>query len=343
MRIFVFPAVIGACALLVIAMLTLPGWDRPVIDTEQYGFRGVAMEGVKNPRTRTKVLAANEAPEEVWPLEVSDPETTAADIYENVPVLGHLPAEQFDRLMAAVTEWVSPEEGCTYCHNEENYAAEGIYTKTVSRLMFQMTQYVNAEWGENHVAPTGVTCYTCHRGLPVPEYIWFEQPIETGGGFTGNRTGQNMVGYEVAFSSLLADPFTPYLEGDTEIRVIPTQALPGAEPAALTKVGEDTYALMMHISDGLGENCTFCHNSRSFFAWDQSRPQRTVAWHGIRMVRELNNSFLSPLQPVYPPERLGVSGDAPKANCTTCHQKLNKPLNGAPMLASYPGLEAPAE
>jgi photosynthetic reaction center cytochrome c subunit len=342
MRIFVVPAVIGVCVLLVIAMLTLPGWDRPVIDSEQYGYRGVAMGGIQNPRTRAKLLAANEAPEEPWPLEVTD-ETLASDIYQNVPVLGHLPAEQFDRLMAAVTEWVAPEQGCGYCHNEADLAEEGMYTKTVSRLMFQMTQYVNAEWGENHVAPSGVTCYTCHRGNPVPEYIWFEQPIETGGGFAGNRTGQNMVGYEVAFSSLPADPYTPFLNSDDEIRVIPTQALPGDELASLTKAGESTYALMMHISDGLGENCTFCHNSRSFFAWDQSRPQRTVAWHGIRMVREINNSFLGPLEPVYPPERLGPIGDAPKANCTTCHQGVNKPLNGAPVLAAFPGLEAPAE
>jgi len=313
MRIFVLPAVIGVCALLAIAMLTLPGWDRPPAQSVQKGYRGLGMVQVDNPRTQAKLAAVNQVPEEPWPLEVADPETTAADIYENVPVLGHLPAEQFDRLMAAVTEWVSPEQGCEYCHNAQNYAEEGLYTKTVSRLMFQMTQYVNAEWSENHVAPSGVTCYTCHRGQPVPQYIWFEQPVETGGGFAGNRTGQNMPGYEVAFASLPNDPFTPFLDGDQNIRVIPTNALPVDQVQLLTKQGEWTYGLMMHVSDGLGVNCTYCHNTRSFFAWDQSTPQRTNAWYGIRMVRELNNSFLGPLQPVYPPNRLGPTGDAPKA------------------------------
>ena len=33
--------------------------------------------------------------------------------------------------------------------------------------------------------------------------------------------------------------------------------------------------------------------------------------------------------------RLGRLGDAPKANCTTCHQGQNKPLNGVSMLKDY--------
>lgn len=339
MRIFILPAVIGVCALLGIAVLTMPGWDRPPIESVQKGYRGLAMEKVDNPRTLRAIAAVNQVPEEPWPLEPSEG-PLASEVYENVPVLGHIPSDQFDRLMAAVTEWVSPEQGCAYCHNEENLADDSLYTKIVSRRMFQMTQYLNDDWAENHVAPSGVTCYTCHRGNPVPEYIWFEQPVRTGGGFVGNRTGQNMVGYEVAFSSLPADPFTPYLDQENQIRVIPTAALPGKDPLVLTKQAERTYGLMMHMSNALGVNCTFCHNSRSFFAWDQSTPQRTPAYHGIRMVRDLNINYLNPLGVQYPATRLGPTGDAPKANCTTCHQGVNKPLNGAPMAEGYPSLLA---
>jgi photosynthetic reaction center cytochrome c subunit len=39
--------------------------------------------------------------------------------------------------------------------------------------MLQMTQYINSEW-KTHVADTGVTCYTCHRGQPVPSALWFK-------------------------------------------------------------------------------------------------------------------------------------------------------------------------
>ena len=83
---------------------------------------------------------------------------------------------------------------------------------------------------------------------------------------------------------------------------------------------------MIHMSEGLGVNCTFCHNTRAFSQWKESTPQRVTAWHGIQMVRELNASYLDPLKPTYPANRLGALGDAPKANCTTCHQGVNKPL-----------------
>jgi len=104
------------------------------------------------------------------------------------------------------------------------------------------------------------------------------------------------------------------------------------------KQAEQTYGLMMHFTHALGVNCTYCHNSRSFFDWDQSSPQRAVAWYGIRMVRDLNSHFLDPLQPTFPVTRRGPGGDAPKLNCATCHQGAFKPLNGVSMLKDYPEL-----
>jgi photosynthetic reaction center cytochrome c subunit len=59
------------------------------------------------------------------------------------------------------------------------------------------------------------------------------------------------------------------------------------------------------------------------------------------MARSLNNEYLEPLTPVYPANRLGPSGDAPKLNCATCHQGVNKPLYGVSMLANYSELAAP--
>ncbi len=98
---------------------------------------------------------------------------------------------------------------------------------------------------------------------------------------------------------------------------------------------------MIHMSESLGVNCTGCHNSRSFGNWEESTPQRVIAWHGIRMVRQLNVEYLEPLTPVFPAGRLGPMGDVAKINCATCHQGLNKPLNGVSMYADYPELGAP--
>jgi photosynthetic reaction center cytochrome c subunit len=155
----------------------------------------------------------------------------------------------------------------------------------------------------------------------------------------GNRAGQNDPAPQVGLTSLPFDPFTPFLDQPNAIRVASTTALPAGNRHSI-KQTEWTYALMMHISQSLGVNCTYCHNTRSFFEWDGSTPQRAVAWHGIRLVRDLNKDYLEPLKGTFPNTRLGPLGDVAKVNCATCHQGVYKPLYGASMLKDYPELAA---
>ena len=54
------------------------------------------------------------------------------------------------------------------------------------------------------------------------------------------------------------------------------------------------------------------------------------------MVRDINQAYIAPLEPIFPPHRLGKEGDPWKVNCLTCHQGLNKPMGGKSMLADYP-------
>ncbi len=311
--------------------------DYPPVDAEQQGFRGVAMEHVTNPRTVARLKARNQMPE---PLERFEAEgDLASEVYENVQVLGDLRETEFLRLMTAITEWVSPEQGCTYCHTD-NLADDNIYTKVVARRMLQMTKTINSKW-DNHVGETGVTCYTCHRGHPVPEEVWHRDPgPKQARGMTASSAGQNIAADAVGVTSLPYDPFYTLLQQDNAIRVASNAALPRGDNPVDIKDTEETYGLMMHMSGSLGVNCTFCHNSRNFSAWDESRPQRTTAWHGIRLARELNNTYLEPLKPVFPEDRLGPLGDPSKVNCATCHQGVHKPLFGAQMLKDYPELNA---
>lgn len=313
-------------------------FEAPPMDAEQIGYRGVAMEQVTNPRIAAARVATNQVPEPTPAVPGDGPK--AAEVYKNVPVLGGLSAGQFNRLMVSITAWVSPEQGCNYCHKEgADLSDDSLYTKVVARRMLQMTQDLNSKWN-SHVGATGVTCYTCHRGNPVPANVWFLNPDPKGGmAHAGWRAGQNQPAPAAAMASLPADPFTPFLSGKDEIRVLGASALPAGHVASI-QATEGTYALMMHMSDSLGVNCTYCHNSRSFKEWDQSTPQRLTAWHGIRMVRDVNNAYLDPLQSQYPPHRLGPLGDAAKANCTTCHQGVSKPLLGVSMLKDYPELAA---
>ena len=317
--------------------LVLSGcWERPPVEAEQQGYRGVGTEEVKNPRTERKLAKLNQVPEVPYEPDLEGPR--ASEVYENVQVLGHLSEDQFNRLMLSITEWVSPEAGCAYCHNEENLADDSVYTKVVTRRMLQMNWHINEQW-KDHVGDTGVTCYTCHRGNPVPQYVWAADPgPRAARGAVGYRNQQNIAARDVGLTSMPYDPFSPFLKDAEPIRVATGNALPdGSNPVDIQQT-EWTYSLMVHMSEALGENCTACHNSRAFRNWDQSHPKRITAWHGIRMVRDINNDYIESLNPVFPDNRKGPLGDVLKANCATCHQGVGKPLYGVPMLNDYPEL-----
>jgi len=325
-----FMPVLGLLALL------LAGCERPPVDTEQQGFRGTGMVEVTNPRRFEDRAMRMRIPEP--PAAVQETGRTAAEVYENVEVLGDLDEAQFNRFMVAITQWVAPEQGCAYCHAGNDFAAENVYTKTVSRRMIEMNLAINQDWND-HVGDTGVTCFTCHQGNNVPAETWSTNPGQPrAAGFTASSAGQNAPASAAGMSSLPYDPFTPFLLGDTELRVLANQALPDGTPLPATKQTEETFSLMVHMSEALGVNCTYCHNSRDFGDWAASSPARVTAWHGIRMARELNNRFIEPLTEELPEERLGPTGDAPKVNCATCHQGFQQPLMGADLLQYHPEL-----
>ncbi|HEX5817559.1 MAG TPA: photosynthetic reaction center cytochrome PufC [Gemmatimonadales bacterium] len=297
-------ALLGACG------------ERPPVDTAQLGYRGVGMEQVTNPRLYAARLADNQVPAAPPAAEPGPPGP-----WQNVQVLTDVSAAEFTRQMTATSEWIVPDSWvdpkdinrankCAYCHNLANMASDEKYTKVVARRMYQMTRDINGNY-TNHVQQTGVTCYSCHRGNPVPQNIWF-------------YTDQNQ-----AYRYFVDRP---------DVRVQSASFVPSNDNRSSIKQTEYTYAVMLHMSNGLGVNCGFCHNSRQWSDWSQSTPQRMTALRGARMVRDLNSNYLVPLQPTWPKERLGPHGDGAKLMCATCHNGVNKPLYGAAMAKDYPSL-----
>ena len=292
--------------------------------------------------------ASNKAPPPLAPADAGGP--SAIEKYKNVKVLTDVSAAEFMRLQYAITAWVSPKQGCDYCHVGTNYAADDKPQKGVARIMLQMTRHLNADW-KTHVAPAGMTCYTCHRGQPVPGQSWFPD---------APKPEHQMVGYQDNWQES-ADTvrkffpdngFAEYFLDDQPIGVISTTAEPsktiGSWPEA-TRI----YEMMMQLSDGIGVNCGYCHQSRAFQDWSQSSPYRWNAWYAIRMVRDLNRNFLLPIAAILPQSRtlehenaIPVIPDRMKGAqignglvvCATCHFGIPQPLNGANMVNDYPGL-----
>lgn len=329
--------------------LLLAGCELGPKETQQLGPGGAGMEQVTNLNLVRPVSAP---PPSAYTLDTREGQR-AREIYPDLKVLGDISVEEFGLLMANITEWVVPkdapaaEAGCNYCHNPENMASYEKYTKTVALKMIQMTQTINVDY-QSHVKQTGVTCYTCHRGQAIPAYSWsFMEDTGNPGSIMGNKFGQNTPEQKVAFASLPYDIFGPHLADDPRnIRVNTPQIHPTAESRQIgTKDAEKTYGLMMHMATSLGVNCTYCHNTDNFANWTNSRVQMVGAWHGIQMVRTTNNTYITPLEDVFPRGygRHGPLGDPLKVNCATCHQGVNKPLGGYSMLKDNPALaEKPA-
>jgi photosynthetic reaction center cytochrome c subunit len=270
-------------------------------------------------------------------------------------VLGDLTEDNFNRVMLAMTQWIAPDEGCAYCHGDvaiEEYGADDLYTKVVSRRMIQMTQNINENW-DGHVnanKEVGVNCYTCHRGENVPSDIWFNiTPVtETTAGWSAVQNRATSLSQSTSLPSNAIEVYLTDYDSmvnvhDLESRVKGVPGLTG-DVQTIQKT-EMTYSLMNYFSNSLGVNCVFCHNSRAFYDGSQNTPQWGTALLGRQMVIELNQEYLMPLKDTYPANRLGpIYADAPKAACKTCHKGYQQPLQGLNVIADWPELastEAP--
>ncbi len=327
--------VAGTVGVAIIVATFLVVWGYPFRPASvQTGPRGTGMEVVKFPSTDPTI--ANFYTEAA--IKPVGGEQLAKDVYTNVPVLGDLTEDNFNRVMAAMSEWVAPEQSCAYCHGEEgDFASDALYTKVVARRMIEMTRDINSSWTD-HVSPAGVTCYTCHRGQNVPSNIWFDiTPLNKT--MLGWAANQNQATSLSQSTSLPSDALQKYLVEYEPIRVTPTAPREANAGTASIQQTERTFSLMNYFSNALDVNCTFCHNTRAFGELDQSTPQQQQALLGIGMLLELNNDYLLPLASTLPANRLGkLHADGPKAGCATCHKGYSKPLQGLQVIHDWPEL-----
>ncbi len=328
----------GVAGLAAIVGLAFTFEGLPVHGT-QLGYRGTGMTVDYNPRFQRREIARNQLQAPFPPAEPAG--QTAEAAYKNIQVLKDVDANEMLRLMAAMSTWLAPSIGCSYCHSAVNMADDKVYTKNIARHMLEMTRYINTNW-KSHVGNVGVTCNTCHRGQGVPSNVWFIAPPPGGNSrIAETDVGQNVPAPQAGQTSLPYDPFTPFFLQAAPIRVTPMTALPAGDRASINQT-DWTYSLMVHFADSLGVSCVFCHNTRAFEEWDQGTPNRTTAWYGIQMVRDLNHAFMVPITDIFPAGRRGPYDDVAKINCATCHQGAYAPFYGSSDLDAYGELRGPA-
>lgn len=305
-------------------------------DSIQTGPRGTGMsrtEFVNQVREADPSIAGYLARADITEEDVA---SVSAEALQNVPpALGDISEEDYAELVVAMRSWTGIPD---LMEDPDNYQTQVAYT------MVGMVQAVNEGW-IGHVqsnAVVGVNCYTCHRGQAVPSEIWFRlgDVNEAAGGWAAV---QNRVTVQSQYTSLPSDALETFLLDYGRIGVHDLEAhvavYPSEEGYPTWQDTERTFSLMNYVSNSLGVNCVFCHNSRAFYDPEQVTPQWATEQLGIGMVQEINNDWLVPLEGLYPPERLGpVFADAPKAACKTCHKGYQQPLQGLNVIDEWPEL-----
>ena len=340
----------GAAVAAAALFIFVPQWTYPQRGNRELGFPPTSMIQFSHGQMPEPV--AQIAPAPLPPAEAGSVPATQA--YKNVQVLTDVSAGEFMRLQHAITQWVSPQQGCNFCHTGANYAADDKPQKAAARLMLRMVRHINASWAQ-HVQPSGVTCFTCHRGHPVPAETWFPSPPAPQRTIVAKQ--ENWRESADTVRKFFPDAsWDEYFIEATPISVQSSTALPG-NTVATQIVAKRVYEMMMQMSEGIGVNCGYCHNSRVFESWQQSTPQRWTGYSGLRLTQDLNRHFLLPLAPMIPQTRTLVhetglpvlpvrDTGAQTGNglvvCATCHYARPQPLDGARMLQDYPGLTEPA-
>ena len=345
---------IGAAAFVLFALFIgfVPQWRSPGPGRD-LGPAGQQM--VQFAPTEAEAKAQNRPAPSLPP--VADDPRPANAAYKNVKVLTDLSAGDFMRMQYAMTVWVSPksgpDQGCGFCHAGSDYASDVNPHKAAARIMLAMTRHINADW-KSHVGASGVTCFSCHQGQPIPEQVWFQSPARP-------KTRISEAGDDWNEAARTVRNFFPnegyeeYLLQATPAHGEPLTALPTGTAPTFVEV-KRLYEAMMQMSDGMGVNCGYCHHSRDFTDWGQSTPMRWTGYSGIVMTRDLNRKYLLAIppedritrwqsgnpRPLSLPSRLrGAQIGNGLVDCATCHRGAPKPSQPASPPGGFPGLTAP--
>jgi photosynthetic reaction center cytochrome c subunit len=107
---------------------------------------------------------------------ISSPHEKAESItgFTNITLLRHLNPAELQRLMGFFAESLGVK--CFFCHDPKDYSLDEISRKIRAREMLSMVQEVNKRFFYND----RITCYTCHRGSPIPIQVPENWTTQTG-------------------------------------------------------------------------------------------------------------------------------------------------------------------
>ena len=177
------------------------------------------------------------------------------DAYHNIKVL-HGPASRLDSIMREFNAALGVQ--CSYCHIQDQWELD-IPAKEKSRMMVTLSNQENEKLVKGEV-----TCWTCHRGKPVPDKLPALTPESP-----ETITAVRAIGLTGEQAQL---PVEKVFKNLKEFGGFPAANLPSA---------------MAYYTKALGVDCKFCHVEP--FAKDT--PHKDIARTMIELVETTGQTF----------------------------------------------------
>ena len=138
-------------------------------------LRGDHFQGLTGPTCwtchRGSTVPARFPPKKLRPAATPEPspfvmeDTPSSEAYENLQILGGMPAKNLSAVMKMMTVALGVE--CVSCHVEGDWASDEKEMKQTARKMFRMRTAVLKDHYDEDFGK--IFCWTCHRGSTEPE------------------------------------------------------------------------------------------------------------------------------------------------------------------------------
>jgi photosynthetic reaction center cytochrome c subunit len=202
---------------------------------------------------------------------------------QNIQVLTGMDTAQLWNYMQRVSAAMGVS--CQYCHDINNYSADSYSQKVSARLMFILVQDLNSQYMVNLPNWRGnyVQCSTCHYnepyGMPTVSDTFLRstppidvvlEPLNDQG--EPVRDPANEMSLQVAtlyylFNYQIWDPYDA--NDPTSGRGSLALTYPEGRTQDQVTINQNNMNLQ---SWALGVGCTYCHNSRNFYAYEAEQP-----------------------------------------------------------------------
>ncbi|MBS1910495.1 MAG: c-type cytochrome [Bacteroidetes bacterium] len=189
----------------------------------RHSHAGIAADASVEGAGTTWLRHASFALADPAPTDTTDRGSMPAEkVYRNIQTLRGMSASEVSATMTFISASLGVH--CGFCHAQGDFASDDKPAKKTARSMILMTEDINAK----NFGTTTVTCYSCHRGNPVPVAV----PSLAQGDWGRLDVSMELKKDSTTTAEAVLDRYTRELGGEAAMGKIRTRTIKASESQA---------------------------------------------------------------------------------------------------------------